>query len=122
VQNVRAAYDVTRFDSAIRLRQVPAVPSLAEAPQSVRTLLWDVDLESIDLQRDHAYVCERVMARGGLAAMRWLIRTYEQDTLRAIVASPAGARLAPRERAFWRLATGLPPLDERGGGRASWAT
>ena len=62
------------------------------------------------------------MARGGLTAMQWLIRTYDDATLRAVVGSPAGARLAPRERAFWRLAAGLPPLDERGGGRPAWAS
>jgi len=95
--------------------------SLREAPDSVRALLWEVDVASIDLARDHAWVCARVMSRGGLAAMTWLLRAYPDEVLRAFLESPAGARLAPRERAFWRLAVGLPPLGERGGGRPSWA-
>jgi len=95
--------------------------SLREAPESVRGLLWDVDAASIDLERDHAWVCERVMSRGGIAAMTWLLRAYSDDVLRALLESPAAARLAPRERAFWRLAVGLPPFSERGGGRPSWA-
>jgi hypothetical protein len=109
------------FDSAAGLRHVHRVPTLSDAPEVVRALLWDVDVEAVDIARDRALLCERVMSRGGLAAMHWLLRAYDDDALRAFVDSPAGARLAPREQAFWRLAVGLPATSVRGGGRPVWA-
>jgi hypothetical protein len=89
------------------------------APKEVKRLFWDVDAARIDRDRDADYVLERVMARGGWAAMRWLRATYSEAEL-ADFLRRRGARLAPRERAYWSLIAGANLAQVPGGGRPPW--
>lgn len=86
----------------------------------MRPLFWEVDLDALRLPEHADYVLERVMARGTWDAMRWLRATFDEAELASFL-ERKGHRLAPRERAYWRLVAGLPPDDARGGGRPSWA-
>jgi hypothetical protein len=63
---------------------------------------------------------ERVMSRGGWAAMRWLRRVYAREEL-ADFLRRKGERLAPRERAYWALMAGVEMTIPRGGGRPAWS-
>ncbi len=89
-------------------------------PAEVERLFWDVDPSTIDPVRDADYVMERVMTRGGLVAMRWLVATYPRDALAEFLGRKA-ERLAPRERAFWALIAGVAAPAVPGGGRPTWA-
>lgn len=91
-------------------------PLLAE----VARLFWDVDPESVDVEQHRDYVMERVMARGGWEAMRWLRRTYSREQLADFLLRK-GSRLAPRERAYWALIAGVDIPIGQGGGRPPWA-
>ena len=89
-------------------------------PADVRRLFWDVDPDTVDLERHRDYVIERVMLRGGWEPMRWLRATYSCDLLRDFL-ERKGTRIPPRERAYWSLVSGGAPVVEIGGGRPSWA-
>ena len=93
-------------------------------PPEVRQLLWDVDPAAMDLVLHEPLILERVMTRGSLSAMRWLIATLGPERLRNFVQGPGGRALAPREVAFWFTVLGLdvPPSGRQaGGGRPAWA-
>lgn len=89
-------------------------------------LLWDVDPSEMDADRHEARIFERVMTRGTLEAMRWLLAAYDEERLRAFVRT-AGARiLPPREFAFWSTILELDPpapgsRPPATGGRPVWA-
>jgi hypothetical protein len=89
-------------------------------PPDVARLFWDVDPARIDLQGHRDYVMERVMARGGWVAMQWLRQAYPADALRDFLVRK-GARLAPRELAYWSLIAGVQLDLPRGGARPPWA-
>ena len=89
-------------------------------PDFVRMLLWDVDPEEVRLPAHRDYVLERVMARGGWAAMCWVRTSFAPDVLRDFLARKGG-RLPARERAYWSLVAGMEAPHARGGGRPSWA-
>ena len=89
-------------------------------PDDVRTLFWDTDPAGVDLERHRDYVMERVMARGGWVAMRWLRRTYSREQLSDFLVRK-GSGLAPRERAYWALIAGIDLPAGRGGARPPWA-
>jgi squalene cyclase len=76
--------------------------------------------EQIDLRRHIDYVMERVMSRGGWVAMRWLRETYPPEAMSDFLRRK-GARLAPRELAYWSLIAGLEIALPRGGARPPWA-
>ncbi len=85
-----------------------------------------MDPAGVDLRLHSDYVLERVMSRGGWEAMRWLREVYPAETLAGFIVRK-GARLSPRERAYWSLIAGLPVevdgVDDipRGGARPPWA-
>lgn len=89
-------------------------------PPDVARLFWDVEPDAVDLRAHADYVMERVMARGTLAAMRWLRDTYSKLEL-ADFLHRKGSRLAPRDRAYWRLVAGLAREDTPGGAAPPWA-
>jgi hypothetical protein len=57
------------------------VSPFARFPDEVRRLFWDVDPDSVDLERHRDYVLQRVMTRGGWIAMRWLRTAYPDAAL-----------------------------------------
>lgn len=89
-------------------------------PPELGWLFWDVDPTQIDVERDRDYVLERVMTRGDLLAMRWLIAQVEKLVLAEFLLR-RGDRLTPRDRAFWSLIAEVPSRAAPGGGRPSWA-
>jgi hypothetical protein len=89
-------------------------------PAELHWLFWDVDPQTLDLERHRDYVVERIMARGNWEAMRWLIHNVERAAL-ADFLRRKGHRLAPRERAFWSLIADVPYEHAPGGGRPTWA-
>jgi hypothetical protein len=83
-----------------------------------------VDSSSADLPAARPLLFERVMTRGSLEGMRWLLGAFAHDELRAFVQGPRGNSLPPRELAFWCtiLDLDLPPRARLpGGGRPAWA-
>jgi hypothetical protein len=92
----------------------------ARVPVELHGLFWDVDPATIDLERHGDYVIERTMSRGDWTAMQWLRTTYARERL-ADFLRRKGQRLAPRERAYWALWSGLDLPDATGGGRPAWA-
>ena len=96
----------------------------ATIPPDVRQLLWDVDPSNLDVAKSKALILERVMTRGSLAAMRWLLTAFDHGTLRGFVQGPCGRALPPRELAFWSTLLGLELSStgrHTGGGRPGWA-
>lgn len=89
-------------------------------PPDIAVLFWDVDPAAVDLELHRDYVLERVMSRGGWAAMRWLQANYAAE-VRADFLRRKGHRLPPRERAYWSLVSGAHLPVEPGGGRPTWA-
>jgi hypothetical protein len=92
----------------------------AEIPAEVALLFWDTDPQRVDLERHRDYVMERVMARGGWVAMRWLRQAYPREALADFVRRK-GHRLAPRERAYWALIADVDVPAAPGGARPPWA-
>jgi hypothetical protein len=83
-------------------------------------LFWDVDPDRIDLEEHRDFVLERVMVRGDWVASRWLIRAYPASTMAEFL-DRRGARLPPREEAFWSLVCRRVVAHRPGGGRPAWA-
>jgi hypothetical protein len=89
-------------------------------PDCVRRLLWDVDPDTVDLERHGDYVLERVMSRGTWDAMRWLCSHYPRAEMAEFLRRK-GMRLTPRDRAYWSLVAQEPQPQTTGGGRPAWA-
>jgi hypothetical protein len=103
-----------------RLRSLVSSGVSIALPPDVARLFWDVDPDDVDLQAHRDYVLERVMSRGGWTAMCWLRGTYRPEELADFLVRK-GARLAPRELAYWCLIAGIELPSRSGGARPPWA-
>jgi len=90
-------------------------------PASVLRLLWDVDHESIDADRDRRLILERVMTRGTWDAMCWLRQRYSAGEIAEFLRSDAARNLSPRDVAYWSLIAGVDVPSVAGGARPKWA-
>ncbi len=86
----------------------------------MRGLFWETDAARVDPDVYRDYVLERAMSRGDWAAMKWVRSHYRREVL-ADFLRRRGARLSPRELAYWSLIAGVEVKVGPGGGRPSWA-
>lgn len=74
--------------------------------KTVRWLFWDVDVDSIDLERDEVYVLARVLERGRLADVKWAMDTYGLDRIRRFFEKQAHPGVSRRTVSFWKAVFG----------------
>jgi hypothetical protein len=81
-------------------------------PDSIRALLWEYDVPKgpAGPEWDRAIV-ERVMSRGRLDDMRWLVATFDRPALTAYLQARGARVLPPRELRFWSTWCGVPSLQ-----------
>ncbi len=70
-------------------------------PDSVQSLLWDLDLSAIDAVADADAILARVLEHGRLDDVRWLLRHYGEDRVRAFFESAPHPVVSERTRGFW---------------------
>ena len=70
-------------------------------PPEVAAVLWDLDLEALDPHRDADAVLARVLEHGTLEDVRWLLRTYGDDRVRAFFEAGPHPITSERTRGFW---------------------
>lgn len=54
-------------------------------PESFRTYFWDIDFEKLDVKKSAHLIIKRVLDRGNLSDIRWLLNTYGQDSIKRVV-------------------------------------
>ncbi len=77
----------------------------ASLPQSFRSFFWDVAFEKLEIERSAHLIIKRVLDKGNLSAIRWLLKTYGKDEIKKVV---MGTRdLARPTGNFWADILGL---------------
>lgn len=56
-----------------------------QLPKSFRDYFWDIKFEELDAQSDAFFVIKRVLDRGNLSDIRWLVKTYGKDEIKKVV-------------------------------------
>ncbi|NOZ78465.1 MAG: hypothetical protein GXP48_04650 [Acidobacteria bacterium] len=84
-------------------------------PDFVLSLMWEYDMESLSaVDQVPDAVIERVMARGGIGEMRWLLDAVPVERLRTYLKTRGMRALPPRELRFWSWITGIPEPEASG--------
>jgi hypothetical protein len=69
----------------------------------MRWLFWNVDFDALEVGRDADLILTRVLERGRLADVRWAIRRYGLDRIRAYFRGRAHVELSAKTIRFWRV-------------------
>ena len=75
-------------------------------PEFLRSYFWDVAFEELDIKTHSILIIKRVLDRGNLRDIRWLIKTYEKDVIKKAVMSTRD--LARPTGNFWADIFDLP--------------
>jgi len=77
-------------------------------PGDVLRLMWEYDGAALqDSAEIPDVVFERVMARGGISQMRWLLHTVDRSRLAVYLKNRGHRVLPPRELRFWCRMAGI---------------
>lgn len=50
-------------------------------PKSVKVLLWDVDLNELDLEKHSFFIIERIMKYGDGKDVQWMLKMFSKEQL-----------------------------------------
>lgn len=76
-----------------------------KAPEFLRPYFWDIEFERLDIKAQAFFVIKRVLDRGNLHDIRWLIKTYGTDEIKKVVMETRD--LARPTGNFWADILGL---------------
>jgi hypothetical protein len=71
-------------------------------PPEHEWLFWDVDPAAIDLIRDRRYVLGRVLERGRMSDVRWVVGAYGLEGVREFFRSGGNPELSRATRILWQ--------------------
>lgn len=54
-------------------------------PEQVLTLLWDVDISQIDIDKHQKYIIERIVEYGDIAEIKWMQSVYSREQISRVV-------------------------------------
>jgi|SRR3989344_2457927 len=76
-----------------------------QVPESLRPYFWDVEFEKLGIKTHALLVIKRVLDRGNLNDIRWLVKTYGKDAIKKVVLETRD--LARPTGNFWADVLGL---------------
>ena len=54
-------------------------------PKFLQSYFWDVNFEELEVKKHAFLVIKRVLDRGNLGDIRWLVKTYGKDSIKKVV-------------------------------------
>ncbi len=57
----------------------------SQLPQSLKPYFWDVSFEKLEIKRSAHLIIKRVLDRGNLSDIRWLLKTYRKDEIKKVI-------------------------------------
>jgi len=75
-------------------------------PQRMKWIFWDVDFGKIDLEAHADGIMARVLERGRLEDVRWLIDRYGMERIHDFFRRVWSPEVTDRTRGFWRAVFG----------------
>ncbi|MEK7451181.1 MAG: hypothetical protein AAB662_04570 [Patescibacteria group bacterium] len=58
-----------------------------QVPEFLRSYFWDVVFEELEVKTHAFLIIKRVLDKGNLRDIRWLIKTYGKDAIKKVVMS-----------------------------------
>jgi len=87
-------------------------------PERLHWLFWEVDPWEIDVERHADYVIARIVERGRMEDVDWVLATYGDDRVHRFFRDVGHPELSPRTLSFWRAY--FQAKDERWTDTAAW--
>jgi hypothetical protein len=73
-------------------------------PKQMHWIFWDVDARCIHVDKHATSIIPRVLERGRLVDVQWLLKTYGRRAIHAFLRDVGHIELTSRTLTFWRAA------------------
>lgn len=54
---------------------------MSQIPKHLQGILWSVDINQLDLERDKSYIIHQILKYGSFANISWLFKTYSKQNI-----------------------------------------
>ena len=81
--------------------ELPRLP--ATLPPEVHWLFWDFEVEAVDWSQRYRVVAARILERGRIADVRWLLEFGGLDAVRRFFRHHGHVEVSPKTEQSWRL-------------------
>ncbi|HTM45454.1 MAG TPA: hypothetical protein VL137_10890 [Polyangiaceae bacterium] len=75
-------------------------------PETLQWLFWEFEPAALDVQRHADQIIPRVLEKGRLEDVRWLIATYSLDRIHTFLRQVGHPELSKKTLTFWRCVLG----------------
>lgn len=82
-----------------------------DLPEQLRACFWDYDPDQISWERSRHTIILRLLASGGMHAVRWLREQMSDDEIREFIVRRRGRGIEPRRLRFWSVLVGIPRCE-----------
>ncbi len=76
---------------------------MSAIPESLRWLFWEADFDALGADQDADYILARVLERGRLADVQWVIDRYGKSRIHRFFRDVGHPELSKRTICFWRV-------------------
>jgi len=80
------------------------IAGVTALPAKLHWLFWNVEVSKLDVERDAVAILARVLERGRMEDVRWLIRKYGLPRIERFFRAGGHPEISRRTRLFWRAA------------------
>ena len=81
-----------------------------QLPEMFRPLLWGLNWDALDVEKDREDIIVAAVNEGTLAHWRWLIQIYGKDTIRRVLERRLDTEFHPESRNLAQVIFSIPHL------------
>jgi len=67
----------------------------------IKKYFWDINIRELDTSKHSNYIIERLLELGDSEAVKWLKKTYSEDTIIEVVNN--SRNLSQKSRNYWEI-------------------
>jgi hypothetical protein len=77
------------------------MPHHIEIPPSLTKFFWDADVSQLKFPEHQNYVLGKLMLYGDVPSIQWILRTFNQETVRRYIETKGERTLDKNSFRFW---------------------
>ncbi|MBU0701118.1 hypothetical protein KKE26_07505 [bacterium] len=78
---------------------------------SIKRLFWDVDRDSVDVEKHCFYIISRIIDYGNIDDIKWMKNTYTDEKIKEIICKKKG--ISKKSAYFWTAYYKIPVEEVR---------
>ena len=79
---------------------------MEKIPESVKIILWDVEVNKLDIRRHKRFIIERIIKYGNEKDVKWMLETYSLKEIRDVVKK--SKNIDRKSANYWALRLNIP--------------